>query len=176
MADLDGLSFYQKKRVAPWLPEREQPQGYKKWSQYGIPAMVWHTHKPPNPKQTWLVAGEWDAMLLGWQMKHQAEIAIATFTAGEGNLPKDDQERNKLQGEIITFYDLDTAGQKGAEKVQAVFKDSCRIAIVPAPSNAKDGWDVSVHTDVYHHWISQDVHQRAFDALLSRSDRPRPPS
>jgi integrase len=41
---------------------------------------------------------------------------------------------------------------------------------------AQMGHSVQVHTDVYHHWISQDVHQRAFDALLSRSDRPRPPS
>lgn len=34
---------------------------------------------------------------------------------------------------------------------------------------------VKVHADIYHHWISEDVHQRAFSALLNRSDRPRPP-
>lgn len=40
---------------------------------------------------------------------------------------------------------------------------------------AQMGHSVKVHTDIYHHWISEDVHQRAFSALLSRSDRPRPP-
>lgn len=48
-AEGDRPSFYQKKRVAPWLTESEQPAGYKKWSQYNIPAVVWFTHQPINP-------------------------------------------------------------------------------------------------------------------------------
>jgi hypothetical protein len=142
-ADGDSPSFYQKKRVAPWLTESEQPAGYKKWSQYGIPATVWFTHQPIKPEQTWIVAGEWDAMRLGWELRHQDTIAVCTFTAGEGNIPREKAERDKLNGELITFYDLDEAGHQGAQKIQTAFPDRCRIATVPAPHSAKAGWDVS---------------------------------
>lgn len=37
------------------------------------------------------------------------------------------------------------------------------------------GHSVKVHSDIYHHWISEDVHQRAFNALINKSDRPKPP-
>lgn len=40
---------------------------------------------------------------------------------------------------------------------------------------AQMGHSVDVHTKIYHHWISEDVHQRAYDLLMSRSDRPRAP-
>lgn len=141
-SDIEG-NFYQKKRVAPWLSEEEQPDEYKRWSQYGIPSKLWFTHKPKNPEQTWIVAGEWDAMQLGWQLRDQEAIAICTFTTGEGNIPKDKAELAKLQGDLIVFYDLDAAGIKGAEKVQATFPDRCKIAAVPAPPDAKEGYDVS---------------------------------
>ena len=34
----EGTSYYQKKRVAPWLDEGDRPADYQPWSQYGIPA------------------------------------------------------------------------------------------------------------------------------------------
>lgn len=37
------------------------------------------------------------------------------------------------------------------------------------------GHSVAVHSDLYHAWISEDVHQRAFEALMLRADRPRAP-
>jgi hypothetical protein len=37
------------------------------------------------------------------------------------------------------------------------------------------GHSVQVHTTIYQRWIGADVHQRAFDALMNRTDRPRPP-
>jgi hypothetical protein len=142
-ADIEGQNFYVKKRVAPWIPKDEQPKGYKKWSQYGIPSMVWFTHQPEFPKQTWLVAGEWDAMMLGFAMRDQDEVAICTFTTGETNIPRDNDELKKLKGELITFYDLDDAGINGALKIQNTLRESCRIATVPAPKHPKDGFDVS---------------------------------
>jgi hypothetical protein len=142
-SDIDDGTFYQKKRVAPWLSKEEQPKGYKRWSQYGIPTKVWFTHECKDPEETWILAGEWDAMLMGYLLKDQASIAICTFTTGETNIPKDKAELAKLQGNLIVFYDLDAAGIKGAEKVQATFPDRCRIAAVPAPPDAKEGYDVS---------------------------------
>lgn len=37
------------------------------------------------------------------------------------------------------------------------------------------GHSVQVHTESYHQWISDRHHQRAFEALMMRSDRPLPP-
>lgn len=37
------------------------------------------------------------------------------------------------------------------------------------------GHSLKVHSETYHHWISDDVHQRAFDRAMQRSNRPLPP-
>lgn len=37
------------------------------------------------------------------------------------------------------------------------------------------GHSAQVHSDLYHHWISDRHHQRAFDLLMARADRPQPP-
>ncbi|OYQ67588.1 integrase [Pseudanabaena sp. SR411] len=37
------------------------------------------------------------------------------------------------------------------------------------------GHSAKVHSDLYHHWISDRHHQKAYDALMNRSDRPKPP-
>lgn len=37
------------------------------------------------------------------------------------------------------------------------------------------GHSVTVHEKTYHRWIRRETHQKAFDAVMWRSDRPRPP-
>jgi integrase len=37
------------------------------------------------------------------------------------------------------------------------------------------GHSVQVHSQIYHHWINEAHHQRAFDLLMNRCDRPMPP-
>jgi integrase len=37
------------------------------------------------------------------------------------------------------------------------------------------GHSVSVHERIYHHWITAETHQRAFDVVVMRGDRPLPP-
>lgn len=37
------------------------------------------------------------------------------------------------------------------------------------------GHSVQTHSETYHHWISDQVHQRAFESLMLRADRPMPP-
>lgn len=37
------------------------------------------------------------------------------------------------------------------------------------------GHSVAVHTELYHHWITERHHQRAFELLMLRPDRPQPP-
>lgn len=37
------------------------------------------------------------------------------------------------------------------------------------------GHSVDVHCRTYHRWISEEVHQRAYQMMMARADRPRPP-
>lgn len=142
----DGTAYFQKKRVAPWLPEEERPDGYQAWSQYGIPQMVFITHAPPSPKQTWLCEGEWDAIALAAVVRESEfkdTVQVACFTCGAGNVPPE-AELDRLVGEVIVFYDLDEPGAKGAAKVAARLKSRCRVAAVPAAvPEPPPGWDIS---------------------------------
>lgn len=38
------------------------------------------------------------------------------------------------------------------------------------------GHSIDVHCKTYHCWISEEVHQRDYELMLLRSDRPQPPS
>jgi AAA domain len=131
----DGTKYYQKKRVAPWI---EAP--HKPWSQYGIPATVWHSHKPATATATLLCEGEWDAMMLGWRFKDNPDIAVACFTCGASNTPED---LSSIEGNIFTLYDLDAPGAGGAKKLQDKLKERVFIATVPHPEEPKPGYDVS---------------------------------
>ena len=145
LPNADGTAYFQKKRVRPWEPDDHQPDGYKRWSQYGIPAMVYTTHRPAKPKQTWLCEGEWDAIVLGWAVCHsdvKNDVQISCFTCGAGNIPPA-EELSKLTGDVVTFYDLDNAGREGVVKLQTKLKHRCKVATVPHPEKPKDGWDVS---------------------------------
>jgi integrase len=37
------------------------------------------------------------------------------------------------------------------------------------------GHSLAVHSNIYHHWIGDGIHQRAFDQMMQRTDRPTPP-
>lgn len=43
-------------------------------------------------------------------------------------------------------------------------------------ASAQMGHSVAVHSKIYHHWITKDVHQRAMNIILSNPNRPIPPS
>lgn len=144
-SDEAGTHYYQKKRVAPWIPEDKRPEGLKPWSQYGIPMMVYFTHKPEEATETWLCEGEWDAIRLGHEVssRNWRDVAVACFTCGAPSVPPQEQ-LDRLPGEVIVFYDQDDAGRDGALKVQEKMKNRCRIATLPAPDNhGKKGYDVS---------------------------------
>lgn len=156
-------SYYRKGRIAPW-------EGEKGWTQYGIPQHIFWTHKPEGFSSVWLCAGEWDAMLLGWHLR-ETDIAVATFTCGEGSVPPVDR-LIELQGKSVTvFYDRDEAGKKGAAKVCAAIKGA-RIAEVPAPEPVPSGWDI---TDFFKAGYPIDLlHQSAKAAETSAPIEPEP--
>jgi hypothetical protein len=152
LPNADGTAFYQKKRVSPWLPANEQPAGYQPWSQAGIPARIFFTYLPVEAAATWLCEGEWDAIVLGWQVR-QAElpIAVATFTCGCGTVPPPDQ-LDLLPGQVVIFYDRNDKptktgvipGDEGARKVATALGGRARIAQVPMTDGCEvHGWDVS---------------------------------
>jgi integrase len=37
------------------------------------------------------------------------------------------------------------------------------------------GHSAQIHTELYHHWINERHHQRAFELMMHRSERPTPP-
>ena len=137
----DG-EYYQKKRVAPWNKELVKHENYQPWKQYQVPCRAYFTHKPKNASETYLCEGEWDAIMLGWLAKqNNAEVAVATFTQKPKDYPLHELER--LPGTVTIFFDRDSAGENYAKKLASQLGDRGRIAIVPAPENYQDGWDVS---------------------------------
>lgn len=134
-----------KKRVAPWLSKDERGDA-PPWMQTGLGATVYSTHAPESPREIWLCEGEWDAIALGWLVRHsdmKNDIHIACFTCGAGNIPPASELDRLPNVPIVTFYDLDEPGQKGAAKLQNRYKDRVLVAQTPAPEDHKPGWDVS---------------------------------
>lgn len=139
----DATSYFQKKRVSPWAPG-----DFKPWSQYGIPRMAYFTHRPEQARQTWVTEGEWDAILLGWAVRGNPDlapqVAVVTFTCGAGNVPPTEILATLPGERVIIFYDRDTPGATGANKLAQALADRGRIATVPALEEpAPDGWDIS---------------------------------
>ncbi len=144
--------YYQKKRVAPWDKELTNSPEYRPWKQYGIPKMVYFTHKPENAKETWLCEGEWDAIAMAELVsKHRDDLAVACFTCGCSSVPQD-AELNRLPGKVTIFYDRNDKplvngtkpGEEGAKKVASALGDRAKIALVPMKDDCTvKGWDVS---------------------------------
>mgnify|MGYP002777111418 FL=1 len=180
LPNADGTQYYQKKRLAPWLPAAERPDGYKAWSQAGIPAHTFVTHQPDNPKQTWLCEGEWDAIRLAWAVRHsdlKNDIQVATFTCGCDSVPKASAELDRLLGTVTIFYDRNDKplkdgtipSEKGAKKAAISLGDRAKIALVPMPDDCTiHGWDVS---DALNHGFTLSDFQKAASTATFTRER-----
>ncbi len=182
---LDEGKYHRKKRLIPW-EQNPEIESNRPWSQAGIPAMPYFTHKPKTATQTWLCEGEWDAILLGWLVKHfsPTDIAVCTFTSGASNLPGKTEEEiqanlEQLPGQVKIFYDRNDkpdpltgrkAAEEGARKVAQALKGRGAIAKVPM---AKDctirGWDVSDAINAGYR--IEDFEQAASQAKVYRESR-----
>jgi hypothetical protein len=49
------------------------------------------------------------------------------------------------------------------------------FGIAPELAAIQMGHSYQIHTNVYHYWIGDEIHQRAFDLAMQRPDRPLPP-
>lgn len=173
----DGTAYYQKKRIAPWLAEEERPPEYRPWSQKSVPAKVWFTWRPAEATATYLCEGEWDAIVLGWMMRHAEQpIAVASFTCGCGTVPPQD-ELDQLLGRVTVFYDRNDKpnkqglipGEHGAKKVAEALGDRGSVGLVPMPDDCRiKGWDVS---DA----IAAGYGVNDFIAAAGNATRPQPP-
>ncbi|MDX2273560.1 MAG: DUF3987 domain-containing protein [Cyanobacteriota bacterium] len=146
------------------------------WSQKGIPATVYFGYQPEKATQTWLCEGEWDAIVLGWLVRHSdiQNIAVASFTCGCKSVPVGSQ-LDRLAGEVILFYDLDQPGREGSVKVGSALAKRgqvVRIAKVPAPLEAPKGWDIS---DALNHGFTLvDIQKSADEAQMFRLEEQPP--
>jgi 5S rRNA maturation endonuclease (ribonuclease M5)/transcription antitermination factor NusG len=130
-----------KYRVAPWMPDR--PEKLQKWSQDTNLQSRFHFTKKDGNEKLFIVAGDWDAMLLAHRAAHENQpYDICTNTTGEGNIP-DDLSPIESYKEIYIFYDLDKAGNEGSQKIAQAIGDRAKICTVPHPENYKSGYDVS---------------------------------
>lgn len=143
-----GTAYWRKKRIAPWMNAESLPIDAQPWSQYGIPQQVYFTHKPESAIETYLCEGEWDAIRLGWEMRRSEFTAVACFTCGASASPGP-EELDRLPGNVIVLYDLDEPGRKGAEKLAGKLGKRAKIATVPAPEDAPEGWDISDALDKF---------------------------
>jgi len=163
--------FHIKTRKFPLCKDNPDP-----WSQKGIPAIVFFTHKPEGATQTWLCEGEWDAMLLGWKVREAGfeHIAVASFTCGSRSVPLGSQ-LDRLPGEVILFYDLDPPGREGSVKVGSALAKRgqvVKVAKVPAPLDPPKGWDIS---DALNHGFTlTDIQRAAEEAVVFRLEEQPP--
>jgi hypothetical protein len=141
-----------KKRVAPWLEESERPDGYKPWSQHGISARIFYTWQPPDPVETWIFEGEWDAMLIGWMARDlELPVTVASGTSGCDTVPPA-SELAQLGDRVVIFFDRNDKptkrgiipGDHGAKQWAKALGDRARLALVPMPDNCTThGWDAT---------------------------------
>ncbi len=150
----DG-TYYRKSRLAPWITGTDRPEYLEDWNQKGITKQVFFSWLPPNAEQTFLVEGEWDAMMLGWRLMNHPDrekIAVASFTCGCSSVP-DQAELSRLPGQVTIFYDRNDEqakdgrrpGEEGAKKAAQAIGDRARIGSVPQLEEDEiiTGWDIS---------------------------------
>lgn len=132
--------YLRKYFVAPWLPSAERCDQRIK-QDFGLSARWWFTTQAQDKsnKDLFICEGEWDAILLS---KLSDNYDCCTSTTGAGNIPADLSELDHYEN-IYIWYDLDDAGKKGAEKLQAKLGDRAKICTVPHPENCKQGYDIT---------------------------------
>jgi integrase len=101
-------------------------------------------------------------------------------------------EQFDLSNVQLPNVDLNRANERVGRSVTKYFRN---IGIPFSPYNLRHCWAVrtiefglpselaaqqmghsyQVHSEIYHHWVKDEVHQRAYETLMLRSDRPKAP-
>jgi integrase len=102
-------------------------------------------------------------------------------------------EQFDLANVQLPRINLERTNEKIGNSVTDYFRDTAKLPFVPytlrhcwairtlefglADTLAAQqmGHSVAVHTEQYHHWITDRHHQRAFEVVMMRGDRPLPP-
>lgn len=113
-----------------------------------------------GPRRVWPIFPEWFVDF------NLAEIKLPKCT-GKNNADLGHRVSNTFRRLKIPFqpYDL-----RHAWAIR-----SLEFGLDISLSAQQMGHSVKIHSEVYHLWISDRHHQRAFEALMKRSDRPLPP-
>lgn len=100
------------------------------------------------------------------------------FGLGEVQLPNVNLERtNEKVGHSVSEYFSDTVKLpfKPYDLRHAWAIRTLEFGLDLSLAAQQMGHSVQVHSQQYHHWITDRHHQKAYEALMLRSDRPRPP-
>jgi hypothetical protein len=111
-------------------------------------------------RRVWACYPEW------WDKWHLWDVSLLPQVTGDSNAALGGRVTNALKRYGFSKpYNL-----RHAWAVRTIEFD------IPVELAAQQmGHSVSVHSETYHAWISEGVHQRAFDRALQRPDRPLPP-
>jgi integrase len=111
-------------------------------------------------RYTWALFPEWAEM---WQLQKIVLPEVTGKTNSNlGNRVTKAFERNQIP---FSPYNL-----RHAWAVR-----SLEFGLDISLASAQMGHSVAVHSKIYHHWITKDVHQRAMNIILSNPNRPIPP-
>jgi integrase len=172
LADLAGLKHNLRELAGDYSINKVKPRDLPSDSAIAI----WHSAMPDN-----LWAWIYGMMAVYGLRNHEiffvdlADFPVIFVEKGKTNeryvypIYPEWSERWSLQNRP----DLPFTGKNNLRHAWAV--RSLEFGMDVSLAAAQMGHSVQVHCQVYHHWISKDVHQRAYQALLNRVDRPRAP-
>ncbi|WOB42990.1 site-specific integrase [Thermoleptolyngbya oregonensis NK1-22] len=99
---------------------------------------------------------------IGWDLIGDLPAVSGRTNTDLGNRVSKAFQRYKIP---FTAYDL-----RHAWAVRAI-----AFGLDLSLAAAQMGHSVKVHSEIYHAWITQDIHKRAYDAIMSNPYRPMPP-
>lgn len=112
-------------------------------------------------RQVWPFHFEW-VKQFGLQ---QIELPEVNLTRSNASLGGDVSQHFRRQGIPFGAYNL-----RHAWAIRTL-----EYGLETSLAAQQMGHSLEVHSELYHHWISSKQHQRAFELLLKRVDRPLPP-
>lgn len=90
-------------------------------------------------------------------------------------LPHVNGKNNTILGQSITIHLKKYGFFKPYNLRHAWAVRTLELGLDVSLASQQMGHSLKVHCDIYHHWITERTHQRAFELMMTKRDRPLPP-